>query len=150
MNHATDVDFVAAFNWSDGGGAGVNVFQALPARGSGHPRFFVLTMGTEAAIPEIPELAARGMDLPSGAQYRWQVHNILPLGSTDDVASEDFLRLVDLRAGDVGETVSEYFYFTTRSGASATVQGPLAPRAGTAADRPRPGYLRRAGTALIP
>src|SRR5439155_1184474 len=115
-NGASGVDATTPFNWSQGAGTGVNVVNVWPGNGNG-PRYFVFTAAADA---NIPDLAAEGMGLPTGASYYWQIDRFFPVASVDAAAGESFRRLItDADRGDVGETISERFGFTTKAAAGA-------------------------------
>ncbi len=141
-NGASGVDTTIPFSWTQGQGTGVNVFKVWPGNGTG-PTYFVFTTGADA---NIPDLAAEGMGLPTGASYYWQIYRIFPVASVDDAAAEGYRRLItDLDRGDVGETISERFGFTTKTAVgtpvAAATTGPGAAAAGGAQHR---GLLMRA------
>src|SRR5207245_6248907 len=97
-------------------GTGVNLFKVWPGN-STSPTYFVFTTGADA---KIPDLAGEGMGLPASASYYWHVERLFPVASVDAAAAEGFRRLIsDLDAGDVGETISERFSFTTKAAAGA-------------------------------
>ncbi len=141
-NGASGVDATTPFSWSQGGGTGVNLFKVWPGN-STSPTYFVFTTGADA---KIPDLAGEGMGLPASASYYWHVERLFPVASVDAAAGEGFRRLIsDLDAGDLGETVSERFGFTTKTAAgtpvAAATTGPGAAAAGRAQHR---GLLMRA------
>ena len=119
---ATAVDGATSFGWVQGGGTGVNLFEARPDNSS-DPTYIVFTTGADATIPD---LAGAGMALPPNAGYTWLVVRVFPVASVDDATSNDFLALVDLEAGDVGETVSETHAFTTKVAAGTAFRGAAA------------------------
>jgi len=107
------------------------------------PTYFVFTTGADA---KIPDLAGEGMGLPASASYYWHVDRFFPVASVDDAAGEGFRRLIsDLDAGDVGETISERFGFTTKTATgSAVAASATAPSAAAATEGQRRGLLMRA------
>jgi len=130
-NGASGVDATTPFSWSQGGGTGVNLFKVWPGN-STSPTYFVFTTGADA---KIPDLAGEGMGLPAGASYYWHLDRVFPVASVDAAAGESFRRLIgDADGGDVGETVSERFGFTTKTAAgtpvAAATTGPGAAAAG--------------------
>src|SRR6266513_845421 len=109
-NGASGVDATTPFSWSQGGGTGVNLFEVWPGN-STSPTYFVYTTGADTTNPD---LAGEGKGLPASASYYWHVERFFPVASVDAAAGEGFRRLiVDQDAGDVGETLSERFGFTT-------------------------------------
>jgi len=140
-NGASGVDATTPFNWSQGAGTGVNVVNVWPGNGNG-PRYFVFTAAADA---NIPDLAAEGMGLPTGASYYWQIDRFFPVASVDAAAGESFRRLItDADRGDVGETISERFGFTTKAAAGAVAASATAPSAAAATEGQRRGLLMRA------
>ena len=106
------------------------------------PTYFVFTTGADA---KIPDLAAEGMGLPAGASYYWHVDRFFPVASVDDAAGEGLRRLIfDIDGGDVGETVSELFGFTTKAAAGVVAASATAPSAAAATEGQRRGLVTRA------
>ena len=141
-NGASGVDTTIPFSWTQGQGTGVNVFKVWPGNGTG-PTYFVFTTGADA---NIPDLAAEGMGLPTGASYYWQIYRIFPVASVDDAAAEGYRRLItDLDRGDVGETISERFGFTTKTATgTAVAASATASSAAAAEEGQRRGLVMRA------
>ena len=140
-NGASGVDTTIPFSWTQGQGTGVNVFKVWPSN-STSPTYFVFTTGADA---KIPDLAAEGMGLPAGASYYWHVDRFFPVASVDDAAGEGLRRLIfDIDGGDVGETVSELFGFTTKAAAGVVAASATAPSAAAATEGQRRGLLMRA------
>jgi len=106
------------------------------------PTYFVFTTGADA---KIPDLAGEGMGLPAGASYYWHLDRVFPVASVDAAAGESFRRLItDADRGDVGETISERFGFTTKAAAGAVAASATAPSAAAATEGQRRGLLMRA------
>ncbi len=140
-NGASGVDTTIPFSWTQGQGTGVNVFKVWPSN-STSPTYFVFTTGADA---KIPDLAAEGMGLPASASYYWHVDRFFPVASVDAAAGEGLRRLIfDIDGGDVGETVSELFGFTTKAPAGAVAASATAPSAAAATEGQRRGLLMRA------
>src|SRR2546428_814714 len=141
-NGASGVDTTIPFSWTQGQGTGVNVFKVWPGN-STSPTYFVFTTGADA---KIPDLAAEGMGLPAGASYYWQVYRISPVASVDDAAAEGYRRLItDLDRGDVGETISERFGFTTKTATgTAVAASATASSAAAAEEGQRRGLVMKA------
>ena len=139
---ASGVDATTPFSWTQGEGAGVNLFKVWPADAT-NPTYFVFTTAADA---KIPDLAGEGMGLPAGASYNWRIERLFPVASIDSAASEGFRRLVaDLDGGDLGETLSERFGFTTKTAAGAASAASAAgPTAAVAEGAGRRGLVMRA------
>ncbi len=86
------------------------------------------------------------MGLPTGASYYWQIYRIFPVASVDDAAAEGYRRLItDLDRGDVGETISERFGFTTKTATgTAVAASATAPSAAAAEEGQRRGLVMKA------
>jgi len=140
-NGASGVDATTPFSWSQREETGVNVFKVWPSNSTG-PTYFVFTTAADA---NIPDLAAEGMGLTTGASYYWHIDRFFPVASVDDAAAEGFRRLIsDLDAGDVGETISERFSFTTKAAAGAVAAFATASGAAAAEKGQRRGLVMRA------
>jgi len=144
-NGASAVDATTPFSWTQGEGAGVNLFKVWPDDAA-NPTYFVFTTGADA---KIPDLAGEAMGLPAGASYHWHIDRLFPVASIDSAASEGFRRLIaDLDGGDVGETLSERFGFTTKTAAGAAFAASAAgPTAAVAEGADRRGLVMRAEAA---
>jgi len=119
---AAAVDVTTPFRWTSAGGAGVDIFEAFPDN-TANPRLFVFTTSGDA---KLPDLTAAGLALPGSASYHWRIDRITSVASMDQAAGAEFVRLIDLEAGDFGETVSDVFGFTTKAGASAALRASVA------------------------
>jgi len=141
-NGASGVDSTTPFRWSQGTQTGVNIFKVWPDDAA-NPTYFVFTTGADA---KIPDLAGEAMGLPAGASYLWHIGRLFPVASIDSAASECFRSLIaDLDGGDVGETLSERFAFTTKTAAGAAFAASAAGPTATVADGAhRRGLLMRA------
>jgi len=141
-NGASAVDATTPFSWTQGEGAGVNLFKVWPDDAA-NPTYFVFTTGADA---KIPDLAGEAMGLPAGASYHWHIDRLFPVASIDSAASEGFRRLIaDLDGGDVGETLSERFGFTTKTAAGAAFAASAAgPTTAVAEGAGRRGLVMRA------
>lgn len=139
-NGAAAVDITTPFTWTQGGGTGVNVFSVIPS-GSTDPRFFVFTTGADATIPD---LSSQGVSLPPAAGYRWFVNRLFPLASVNEAAGEGFLPFLEQKAGDIGETSSGGFGFTTKAAAGTALRtSAVAPPGVAAPPVQRPLWMRR-------
>jgi len=140
VDGATAVDVASPFSWTQGGGTGVNVVEVFPDN-STNPTFFVFTTRADATIPD---LSSVGMGLPGNAGYHWHVVRFIPIASVDEAATLEFVRSLDLGAGDIGQTVSERFRFTTAAVAGTAL--PVAALGEATAGAPaeqEPGWIRR-------
>lgn len=114
---AAEVDVATSFTWSHGGGVGVDILEALPDNPGG-PRFLVLTTAADA---KLADLSASGLGLPASASYHWLVDRVAPVRSMDEAASAEFIRLLDLEAGEFSVAVSERFGFSTKAAGAAPI-----------------------------
>jgi len=142
---ATAIDATTLFSWSQGGGAGVNIFQVIPDDAA-KPSLYMLTSATDATLPD---LAGTGIRWPAGASYHWFVERDFPLASVDEAAGDWYWN------GDFGErgwTSSEPHSFTTKAVAGAALSGPMVSpnaRGAEGLGRPRRLMLRPERRALM-
>ena len=83
--NGTGITTATDFTWTRFAG-GVHVMAITPNGGSTNPQFYVFTSDTSARIPD---LAAQGMGLPAGADYRWNVMGLAPFSSVDAFAARE-------------------------------------------------------------
>ncbi|MEW6509696.1 MAG: carboxypeptidase-like regulatory domain-containing protein [Bacteroidota bacterium] len=78
---ATGVDTTVAFSWTAyTGGVHLVYFQA----GGTNPKFYILTSGTSATIPNLQPF---GLGLPPSTTYTWQIYGFAPYASVDAAAA---------------------------------------------------------------
>jgi hypothetical protein len=111
VNAATGVDTTVTFTWTAmTGGVHLVVFTA----GAGSPKYYVLTAGTSATIPNMKPF---GLGLPAVTAYSWQVYGFGPFGSVDAAAgSTGFITGISVplaATGDVFVGLSAPRTFTT-------------------------------------
>ena len=110
VSGGTQIDTSTSFLFSQGGGTGANIILVSP-NSSSDPAYQIFS---SAATFTIPNLAGQGLGLPSNRNYNWQVARLYPFSSMDEVASPTLIPRFSGRSGDVGQSGSETFTFTTR------------------------------------
>jgi len=109
VNAATGVTTSTNFTWTPFSG-GVHLVLILgPA---GQPKYYILTTGSNATIPDLTSL---GLGLPTATNYSWAVYGFAPFASIDAAAGANgFLGgLTGSITGDTFVGVSGAFTFTT-------------------------------------
>jgi hypothetical protein len=110
-HNGTGIDTTTQFLWAQGGGSGINYVYIRPIMFGTGPIYYIFTAGNSTSIPNF---SPQGLGLPVNKSYSWEVFQVTPLSSIDQTASDTFLNLLNGSSGDLGNSKSDKFNFTTK------------------------------------
>lgn len=110
FNNGAGISTSTQFSWNQTGSGYAYLVSMIPSAGS-NPRYYILTTDTRTTIPDFSDY---GVDLPSLATYSWYVQSFYPVSSVDDLASDEFIKVLNSVPVNGGVSKSETYLFTTR------------------------------------